>query len=115
MTKPRHISISRLPLEPAHGGEGSRRLVLSAGSDVSPHLEAFANTFLPPGGRFTWHKHDHCDEIMVCLSGDGSIEFSSGELFTFGPMDLIYIPKTISHTIICPTASTEFFFIRIAS
>jgi len=114
MRAPQRISINSLPLEKAHGGEGSRRLILTAGEDVSPNLEAFANTFLPVDGRFSWHKHDNVDEIMVCLAGHGVIEFETGESFAFGERDLVYIPKGILHTISCSDSPTEYFFIRLS-
>lgn len=114
MRAPQRISVNSLPLEQAHGGEGSRRLILKAGENISPNLEAFANTFLPVGGRFGWHKHDEVDEIMVCLSGNGVIEFDTGESFAFGERDLVYIPKGILHTISCPDSPTEYFFIRLS-
>ena len=79
----------------------------------SPHLEAFANTFLPANGRFDWHKHDDVDEIMICLSGKGTIEFESGEKFQFSPRDLVYIPKGSRHTVLSSSTPTEYFFIRI--
>lgn len=113
MRTPRHIAINDLPLEQAHGGAGARRMILQKGEDVSPNLEAFANTFLPAGGRFDWHTHGEVDEIMVCLSGHGEIAFESGETYAFGPRDLVYIPKGSSHTISSPDEATEYFFIRI--
>ena len=113
MKKPQHIQMNSIPLEDAHGGEGSRRLILKAGEDISQNLEAFANTFLPEGGQFGWHGHDELDEIMVCLSGKGVIEFETGEKFNFGERDLVYIPKGVRHTISSPESITEYFFIRI--
>ena len=106
--------MNSLPLENAHGGEGRRRLVLRQNENISPYLEVFANTLLPVGGRFSWHKHDEVDEIMVCLSGNGTIQFETGEKFAFVERDLICIPKGISHTIFSPDNPTEYFFIRLS-
>lgn len=111
--KPLHIAMSQIPLEEAHGGEGSRRIILKRGEGISENIEAFANTFLPNGSKFSWHKHDDLDEIMICLSGSGVIEFETGEKFTYGARDLVYIPKKISHTISAIGSDNEFFFIRV--
>lgn len=114
MSTPQHIRILTLPLEEAHGGAGARRLVLQKGEKVSPNLEAMTNGFLPAGGRFDWHKHEEVDEIMICLAGNGKIEFETGEVYFFGERDLVYIPKGNAHAISSPDVATEFFFFRLA-
>jgi mannose-6-phosphate isomerase-like protein (cupin superfamily) len=111
--KPYKVAVNSLALEPAHGGEGMRRLILKQSDDISPNIEAFANTFLEPGGQFSWHKHEQHDEIMVCLAGRGSIKFDTGEEFSFGERDTVYIPKGIEHTILSPEVPTEYFFFRV--
>jgi mannose-6-phosphate isomerase-like protein (cupin superfamily) len=111
--KPLHTSISALPLEAAHGGKGLRRLVLQQGCGISPNIEAFSDTFLPKGGAFSWHSHNDNDEILVCLFGSGTIEFSSGTGFNFNERELVYIPKGLEHTISSPSGETEYFFMRI--
>ncbi len=54
-------------------------------------------------GEFTWHKHDHEDEMFLVLYGTLLLQFEDGEL-TLGPGDFHVVPKGKLHN---PVAREE--------
>ena len=60
-------NISEIPLEIAHGGTGSRKLLLSAIDPISSNIEAMTKGFLPVGSSFDWHEHIDTDEVCLVL------------------------------------------------
>ncbi|NKB99178.1 MAG: cupin domain-containing protein [Pseudomonadales bacterium] len=54
-------------------------------------------------GEFVWHKHDHTDEMFLCLEGQMKIEFRAGTV-ELSPGDLYVVPKGIEHK---PAAARE--------
>lgn len=116
MRKPFIKSIDNLPLEDAHGGSGTRRLLLSAKDPISRHLQAMAKGYLPPKGVFDWHQHENIDEFFIVLQGQGKIDFQGGLTFDYQENDLIYIPANLSHRIENTGGiQNEFYFIRMDS
>jgi mannose-6-phosphate isomerase-like protein (cupin superfamily) len=106
--------ISEIPVESAHGGSGSRQLLLSSTDPVSPKFQAMTKGFLPAGAIFDWHDHDKIDEFFLVLSGSGYIEFESGVRMDYKPDDLIYIPSNTKHRIEnTGLVENEFYFVRL--
>jgi mannose-6-phosphate isomerase-like protein (cupin superfamily) len=106
--------ISEIPVEGAHGGSGSRQLLLSTSDSVSSQFQAMTKGFLPVGAAFDWHDHDKIDEFFLVLRGSGCIEFESGERIQYKPDDLVYIPANLRHRIENNgVEQNEFYFIRL--
>ena len=106
--------ISEIPVEGAHGGSGSRQLLLSPSDPVSPKFQAMTKGFLPAGAIFDWHDHDKIDEFFLVLRGTGCIEFETGVKMDYKPDDLIYVPSNTKHRIEnTGSVENEFYFIRL--
>jgi mannose-6-phosphate isomerase-like protein (cupin superfamily) len=54
-------------------------------------------------GEFTWHKHDHTDDLFLVLAGRITIQMREGNV-TLGPGELFVVPKGVEH---CPIAAEE--------
>ena len=54
-------------------------------------------------GSFTWHQHDHEDELFLVISGQLIIELEDQKL-TLGPGEMVVIPAGVMHT---PIAEEE--------
>jgi mannose-6-phosphate isomerase-like protein (cupin superfamily) len=116
MRKPFRKNIQTVAIEEAHGGSGSRRLLLSKDDAVSQHFQAMTKGYLEPKGVFDWHKHDGIDEYFIVLRGNGTIEFRDEPMMNFGADDLIYVPAGTEHRIENTGKETvEFFFVRLDS
>lgn len=114
MRKPFRKNIEAVPLEEAHGGSGSRRLLLSKNDPVSQHFQAMTKGYLEPKGVFDWHKHDGVDEYFVVLRGEGTIEFRDESKMSLAISDLIYVPAGVEHRIENTGNETiEFYFVRL--
>ncbi len=48
-------------------------------------------TVLPPGARHERHRHPHCDEFLVVMSGSGEIYTNEGEEPS-GAGDVVFTP-----------------------
>lgn len=116
MRKPFKKSLKQIPVEEAHGGTGSRQLLLSKADSVSKYLEAMTKGYLEAGAKFDWHSHNKIDESFLVTKGSGLVEFKNGESWEYTEGDLIYIPANIEHRIIASDKTdNEFFFIRLQS
>src|SRR5680860_45896 len=114
MRKPFKKSLNQIPLEEAHGGAGSRQLLLSKADSISKYLEAMTKGYLEAGAKFDWHSHDKMDELFLVTKGSGLVEFKNDKLWEYSEGDLIYIPSNIEHRIIASEETdNEFFFIRL--
>jgi quercetin dioxygenase-like cupin family protein len=109
-------SLHRIPVEEAHGGAGSRQMILSQDDPVSKHLEAMTKGYLKAGAAFDWHHHDAIDEFFFVIRGAGSISFKDGDTWNYEEGDLIYIPAPCEHRIEARgDTDNEFFFVRLKS
>jgi mannose-6-phosphate isomerase-like protein (cupin superfamily) len=54
-------------------------------------------------GPFTWHKHDHEDEMFLVIKGKFIMELRDGPI-TISEGEFIIIPKGVEH---CPVADEE--------
>ena len=108
--------MNQIPKEEAHGGAGSRQLLLSKSDPISIFLEAMTKGYLTAEAKFDWHLHDKIDEFFLVTKGSGTIEFKDEEPMEYQDGDLIYIPSNIEHKIIASEKSdNEFYFIRVQS
>ena len=109
-------NIEQVPIEDAHGGSGSRRLLLSKDDPVSQHLHAMTKGYLNPSGVWDWHHHQGVDEFFVVIQGSGTIQFRDKPTVNFKKDDLVYIPADCEHRIKNTGSEVgEFYFIRIDS
>ena len=107
-------SISNIPLEEAHGGSGSRQMLLSKEDAVSKHFQAMTKGFLAPKGVFDWHDHDGVDEFFIVIDGQGIIEFRDGSTNGLKKDELVYIPANIEHRIENTGEGVlSFYFVRL--
>jgi len=65
MRKPFKKSLTQIPLEQAHGGTGSRQLLLSKDDPVSTYFEVMTKGYLKAGAQFDWHFHNQIDEFFL--------------------------------------------------
>jgi quercetin dioxygenase-like cupin family protein len=116
MKKPFIKSLSEIPVEQAHGGAGSRQLLLSINDPISKNLEAMTKGFLKAGGSFDWHTHKDIDEFFLVIKGSGLVVFKDGNELKYKPGDLVYIPSGIEHKIeAAGKEDNEFYFVRLKS
>lgn len=64
-------NIKEIPLEEAHGGSGSRQLLVSPEHLAGDSLDAVTKGFLPANSVFDWHNHLDIDEMFIVLKGKG--------------------------------------------
>jgi len=116
MRKPFKKHLHAIPVEGAHGGSGSRQLILSKDDPISSQMEAMTKGYLVPSGVFDWHQHDKIDEFFFVIKGTGIIQFEDGADIAYKSDDLIYIPSNTKHRIEnTGKEENQFFFIRINS
>ena len=114
MRKPFKKHLEDISVEQAHGGSGSRQLLLSKNDQISSQLEAMTKGYLESGSSFDWHKHDNIDEFFFILKGTGVIEYEDGTKLEYQPDDLIYSPSNLNHKVTNTGQDTnEFLFIRL--
>ena len=116
MRSPFIFNIDEVAIERAHGGSGSRQVLVSKDDDVSPYMEAMTKGFLPAGAVWDWQTHSGIDEFFLALRGQGTIEFRGAPQIDFVADDLVYIPAEVEHRILNTGAEVaEFYFVRLAS
>ncbi len=54
-------------------------------------------------GEFTWHKHDHEDELLMVIQGAMTVQFRDHNE-EVGEGQFIIVPKGVEH---CPMAAEE--------
>ncbi len=102
-----------IPKEPAHGGSGSRKVYAAPEHLQSTHFEAMTHGYLPAGQIFDWHDHTDTEEIMVILSGSGTVYDEDGT-YTYESGDVFIFPANTQHKIDNPTDNeNEFVFVRV--
>lgn len=107
------LKINDIPVEDAHGGSGSRKILVKPEDVTSPFLEAVVNTFLKSGGIFDWHFHQDTDEIFIVLKGKGKYSCED-EITDYKKGDVMITPANLKHKIEAKGKETsEFYFIRV--
>ena len=84
--------------EQAHGGSGARKVFATSEHTEGNHLDAVTYGFLPAGSSFDWHSHDEIDEIMIVLSGKGTVSDRDGD-YSYSEGDVYIFPANIEHKI----------------
>ena len=106
--------LSKIEREEAHGGSGSRQVILSRDDAVSSQLQSMTKGFLTPGAIFDWHEHEGVDELFLVTQGTGVIRFRTGTEITYQPEQIVYIPANQEHQIEnTGSKENQFFFIRL--
>lgn len=108
-------SLSEITIEQAHGGSGSRQVLVSAQESTSPYFEAMTKGFLEPGKVFDWHQHIDTDEYIIVTKGEG-IFFTRDDSFECKEGDVIIVSANTEHKIEAKGEITnEYFFVRVKS
>lgn len=107
------IKKSGVPIESAHGGQGSRQLFLTEGEIENKQFQAFTKGYLPSGGKFSWHSHKGIEEMMLVFKGQGVVRDREGE-YRYEEGDFFVFPAHVVHEIE-NTSSTEseYIFVRV--
>lgn len=100
-----------IPVEAAHGGSGSRQMLIKPEDVKSGHWEAVTKGFLNAGSVFDWHNHEGIDEVFIVTRGSGKI-YCEDEETEYGVDDVVTIPAGLNHKIEAAEDS-DFFFTRI--
>jgi mannose-6-phosphate isomerase-like protein (cupin superfamily) len=79
----------------------------------TPHLAAEVNghhvRLARLEGAFTWHAHEHEDELFLVVRGTLRIEFRDGDR-TLGPGSMLLVPRGVEHRPVAePTADVLLF------
>ncbi len=100
-----------LTREDAHGGSGSRKLLLT--DCEIQNVQAMTHGFLPAGSKFDWHCHENLNEVMYVLKGQGIVRDEDG-LYAYTTGDVFLFPEGVFHEIenISDTEH-EYIFIRV--
>jgi len=106
-------NIKDIPLEVAHGGSGSRQLLVTPDKLISPYFEVITKGLLETGKIFDWHFHQDVDEIFIVLKGQGKF-YSDDEVVDYQIGDIITIPANTKHKIeALGNEINEYYFFRI--
>lgn len=113
MSKFTKLNIKDIPIEEAHGGSGSRQVLVKPEHITSQYLEAVTKGFLKPGNIFDWHTHQDTDEIFIVLKGEGKY-YCEDESTDYKEGDVITTPANLKHKIEAGGAEeNEYYFIRV--
>lgn len=106
-------NLTTIPEEDAHGGSGSRQMLLDEQLSLSKNWEAVTKGFLPVGASFDWHKHEDSDEMFIVMRGEGKF-YCEDNVTEYTSGDVILVSANTMHKIEnTGTETTEGFFIRI--
>lgn len=105
--------IKDIPKEEAHGGSGTRQMLVKPEHVASPYMEAITKGFLKPGSIFDWHAHQDTDEICIVLKGTGKY-YCEDEITDYAEGDVMTTPANLPHKIEAGgTEENEYYFIRV--
>ena len=104
-------SLNTIPIEDAHGGSGSRQMLLDTNLPLSKNWEAVTKGFLPAGQMFDEHDHADIDEMWIVTKGEG-IFSCEGQEEHYAPGDIFTVSANTTHKIVAET-DTEGYFIRV--
>jgi quercetin dioxygenase-like cupin family protein len=106
-------NLKDIPVEQAHGGSGSRQVLVSPDKMTTPYFEAMTKGYLDPGKSYDWHSHQDTDEIFFVIKGEGKFH-SENEVIEFKEGDIVTIYANSTHKIEAGGSSTnEYYFIRV--
>lgn len=104
-------NLKDIPLEDAHGGSGSRQVLVKPEQLSGKYFEAMTKGYLNPGFSYEWHSHENIDEIYLVIKGQGKFYWDK-EIVDYQEGDIFTIPTGSKHKISAKTKS-EFYFVRI--
>jgi quercetin dioxygenase-like cupin family protein len=117
MNKYTVLNLKEIPIEQAHGGTGSKQMLIQPHYLTTPHLEAITKGYLPTGNMFDWHNHKDIDEIFIVTQGEGKFYYRQDnreDVFNYSLQDVIIAPANLFHKIIAEgKEETQGFFFRI--
>lgn len=97
--------------EDAHGGSGSRKLLLA--DNEMKNVQAMTYGFLSAGSKFEWHMHEKMNEVMIVLKGQGTVKDEDG-IYTYSAGDVFVFPQGVFHEIENPSNEEhEYIFVRV--
>ena len=100
-------------MEEAHGGSGSRQVMIKPEQLTTKSFEAMTKGFLNPGHSYDWHSHEDIDEFFVILKGTGKFYWEE-EFVEYKEGDIITIPANSKHKIEAEgKIPSEYYFVRI--
>lgn len=111
--------LADIPVEGAHGGTGSRQMLVQPEHITTQFLEAITKGFLKSGGVFDWHNHIDTDEIFIVTQGNGKYYYKEREsdpeqVFEYEEGDVITAPGNHYHKIVAEgPEETQGFFVRV--
>ncbi len=83
-------------------------------SHWDPHVIASYNgndvMVVKLSGEFPFHKHDNTDDFFLVISGEVVMDYENAPSVTFGPGELVIVPKGTVHR---PRANTEAYVLLI--
>ncbi len=107
------LHINDIPVEEAHGGSGTRQVLVKPEHVASPYLEAIVKTKLESGKIFDWHFHQDTDEIFIVLKGEGKY-YCEDKVTDYKEGDVMITPANLKHKIEAGgKATSEYYFIRV--
>ncbi|MCL4338455.1 cupin domain-containing protein [Patescibacteria group bacterium] len=113
MDKFRKNNLSDIPIEEAHGGSGSRQVLVKPEQVTSKYFEAMTKGFLKSGGVFDWHTHNDTDEVFIVLKGHGKF-YCEEKITEYDEGDIVIIPANLKHKIEASGDITnEYYFVRV--
>jgi len=111
------LDLQEIPIEQAHGGTGSRQVLIQQQYLSTPHLEAITKGYLPVGNMFDWHNHIDTDEVFIVTQGQGKFYYrqkDEEQSFDYGKDDVIIAPANLFHKIVAEgNEETQGFFFRV--
>ncbi len=100
-----------LTREYAHGGSGTRKLLLT--DNEIQNVQAMTHGFLPAKSKFDWHCHENLNEVMYVLKGQGTVRDEDG-LYIYATGDAFIFPEGVFHEIENTSDDEhEYIFIRV--
>src|SRR3989338_6283982 len=112
MMKYKKHNIKDVSLEEAHGGSGSRQVLVNQELLANQNFEAMTKGYLNPGFSYDWHSHDGIDEIMLVIKGVGKFYWEE-DVMDYKEGDIITIPANSRHKVEATGGiQNEFYFIR---
>ncbi|MFF0477960.1 cupin domain-containing protein [Streptomyces sp. NPDC004284] len=109
MADRRHLRIDRSAATEEFG-LACQRLIPWPGGDAEPPVGAMA-CFLEPGGESDPDRHDQ-DEVMLILSGTGSVTLDGRPEPPFRTGDLVVLPRNQEH-VVHNTGDTELSWVSL--
>lgn len=107
------LNIKDIVVEEAHGGSGSRQVLVKPEHVSSQYFEAVTKGYLKPGNVFEWHTHQDTDEMFIVIKGEDKF-YCEDEAVDYKEDDVIVIPGNLKHKIEAGGKITsEYYFIRV--